>query len=235
MKSSLAVLAALTLGQVACAGVRVTEIRPPVPHQIGGRGDVERTLPAPARTGGLPGGVLDPSVILRVGQALWDIVKANQATAEANYTSAAAVPQGVTSWEALAGWNAQPAVRTVRVRVTDGFDREVARLTYSVIAIYGGGLNGTGRYLQDVRVVPDQLEVAWGYHVDASVAIPGVFNAGTAADPVAAMTLIHRFRVQNPLKIYECSQHFTVRGDGRIDLTVPSPGDEGTATVDTPR
>lgn len=216
--------------------VAVIEIRPAVPLEIDdpsagdlmlpgigrARGRVDRPG-AECASAGMPAG-LDLDVIIRIGKALWEIVKENRPTAEMTSASASAIPQGISSWDQLEGWNPRPAVRTYRVRVRNAIGTEVASYTYSIVGVYGGSLGGKGKYLQDVRVIANEIRVAWGYHVNAGVVIPAVFNTGHAGSPVAAMDLVHRFTVTSAVSHYECTQHFVIQGDGQVELTGTTPG-----------
>jgi hypothetical protein len=163
---------------------------------------------------------IDIGVIIQIGKALWEIIKANQPTAEMSFSAAGAIPQGIAHWNQMSGWATRPAVRTYRARIKNALGNEAVVYTYSVIAIYGGSYEGKGRYLQDVRCIAHELKVGFGYNFFARAEIPTAYNVGTPQAPLAALNLIHRFTLKGPFKHYETTQHYVVRGDGAIVPTL---------------
>src|SRR5262249_42857014 len=143
----------------------------------------------------------------------------NQPSIDIDFESAAAIPQGVNDWTELSGWNAHPMVRTFAVKLQNHFGMSVINYVYSIVSIYGGSHEGKGLYLQDVRMIADQVKVGWGFHLNAKVEVGSVYNCGTTTDPEAAMVLVHRYGVSSIFSHTETMQHFIVRGGGKVELT----------------
>src|SRR5207245_463280 len=95
-----------------------------------------------------------------------------------------------------------------------GFGMTAVDLTYRVAFTYGGGVNGKGRYLSNISLVPANLSVIWGFNVNAQAAIPNVTNAGTTDQPVAAAEVQLQWTVKTVMKEDRQSTSYYVRGDG---------------------
>lgn len=176
--------------------------------------------PAPTSTTSRPSGTsLDTAEIvldkvINMGRKVWAIVEANQPVVNVELNSANALPMGVQSWDSLQGWEA-PSSRLYTYTYRNGFRMNVVKFSFRVLYTYGGSVNGKGRYLANVTVVPARLNVMWGYKFDAKASVPSVLNASRiAGEPIAAAEVLVDWTVKTVLKHSRRSASFYVRGDG---------------------
>jgi len=162
-----------------------------------------------------------PSVdtIINLGKTAWDLIAANKPVAHAAADYANGLPSGTYTWEQIQGWQT-PVVREIEVVYTNQLGAEVIRFHYRVSFSYGGNIDGVGRYLANVMVEPAQLSVAWGYTFNAQNRILQVLNAGSSADPIAAMQLSVAWTVDTVVAHEQMSDTFEVRGDGGMSASV---------------
>lgn len=158
----------------------------------------------------------DPTVILdqiiNIGQKVWDVIKANQPVANIKYNYANALPRGVRSSEGLEGFSELQSMGT-RLWATNGFGSTVYDFTLAAVHQYGGNLEGKGKYLETVSVVPTTVNVSWGYTVDVNVGHISQVNLGSSAAPVAGMTVETTFAVSTVLKKHQKRLIYSFRGD----------------------
>ncbi|MGZ3698587.1 MAG: hypothetical protein ACXWPM_06645 [Bdellovibrionota bacterium] len=153
--------------------------------------------------------------IINMGKKIWDIVAANKPVVNVQTNVASALPQGADSWTNLQGWQ-NPVARTFQTTYKNIYGMKVVDFTYRLLYTYGGNVNGQGRFLAAVTVIPANLTVAWGYTFNASTAVPTVVNAGTKVDPVAQMQVQIKWSVDTVLNHAETTQAYSVRGDGEF-------------------
>jgi len=153
--------------------------------------------------------------IINMGRKIWTIVDANRPVVNVAGNVATAVPQGLTTWQQLQGWQT-PTSKTYRVLYENLYGIDVVDFSFRVLFTHGGNLNGKGRYLTNVTIVPASLDVAWGYTFSAQSIVPNVVNTGSTALPVAGMELQLKWTVDTVLKHSESTASFFVRGDGQF-------------------
>lgn len=151
--------------------------------------------------------------IINLGKKIWDVIAANKPVANFQTDTANALPRGATGWEILQGWQV-PASRLYHYTYENGFGMNVVDFKFRVLYSFGGNVNGKGHYLANVTVVPADLSVAWGYTFNAQATVPSVLNAGTSADPVAAVQMLVSWKIDTIIKHEESTESFDVRGNG---------------------
>lgn len=184
--------------------LEVTEFQflPPLPHSE--RDDIF-AAPNP----------IDWTKIINIGKAIWEIIKENRPVVDTSYTAANALPGGVSRWTDLAGWQT-PMMRRFSANYKNSFGINVVTYDFAVISVWGGHAAGRGRYLADVRVIPQHIDVFAGFSLNAKAEVAAVFNVGTYDNPVAGMTLQHNWIVKTALQEARDGEVFFIRGDGTI-------------------
>jgi hypothetical protein len=91
----------------------------------------------------------------------------------------------------------------------------VVSFTYRLIFVPNGNVNGRGKYLANIMLVPLKVSVSWGYHFTAQMKIPTVWNSGTPTDPIAAAQLVLSMDVGTVVKRMHQSVPVLVRADGQ--------------------
>lgn len=161
---------------------------------------------------------LSLDTIVNLGQKAWDIIKENQPVANMKYNFANALPQGVASGAALAGFSDLQS-SSIRLWGTNGFGVTVYDVTLTAVHQFGGNLDGAGHYLETVSIVPTNVSVLWGYTVNYGVNAVSTTNGGTKEDPIAKIALNARFKVGTILKKHEVNTVFQFRGDSADFVT----------------
>ncbi len=173
----------------------------------------------PPGGGDWTGSVGEASVILdqiiAMGKKIWDIVEAGKPVVNITTDRASALPQGSKSWAQYENWS-NPASSVYKVTYSNGFGMDVVTFSFRVVYTYGGQLNGKGKFLANVTVIPKDTSVAWGYTFNASTSIPEVVNVGTKVNPIAGMELDVNWVVKTAVKESRDSAAYFIRGDGKI-------------------
>ncbi len=193
-----------------------------------GVGTPNNTVPGTPNPGGgvpfpqlpIPGmgqpGQMGPLQIIDLAIKFWNIVKDGAPVVNLRNKSASALPMISNGrWESLAGWKGERSV-TYAVTATNLYGIETVNLEYTVSMIYGGNVNGIGKYISSARVIPTKVDVLWGYNLDVNVDIPNIYNVATPENPLAAITIDVNYKVSTILRSTAYTKTFEVRGDGTI-------------------
>lgn len=154
--------------------------------------------------------------IVKIGKEVWQIVRDNRPVYNVNMDQIAVIPQKVECWRFLEGWN-PPTVRRYRTTFKNLYGATVVDFQYKVLALTGGSYRGQGKYLARVAMIPELLDVTWGYKFNATVGVPTVINYGTVVDPVASVELELTYTVDTVFKHTQNTANFLVRGTGEAD------------------
>lgn len=114
----------------------------------------------------------------------------------------------------LENWK-MPKAQKYRVSAKNGFGMNVISFDFMLIYTYGGKYNGKGAYITGAEVSPTQVDVAWGYNLDASMKVQSIFNQGTTANPVAAAVLEINYTIKTVLKESRSTKKFMINGRGQ--------------------
>lgn len=114
----------------------------------------------------------------------------------------------------LENWK-MPKTQKYRVRAKNGFGMTTISFDFMLIYTYGGKYNGKGAYITGAEVAPTQVDVAWGYNLDAQMKVKSIFNQGTSESPVAAAVLEINYTIKTVLKESRSTKKFMVNGLGQ--------------------
>jgi hypothetical protein len=156
---------------------------------------------------------IDINMVINLAQKAWAFIEANKAVANVKTQTANALPSGLKCWNQLTNWHA-PRSEVYQVSYKNLFGIEVVNLQFAVVYSWGGKYRGLGSYLTNATVQYRNLDVTWGWTVNADVAVPMVTNMGTEASPVAGLQLDLHWKVE-ALSHSESTASFFVSGDGR--------------------
>ncbi|MBI4368947.1 MAG: hypothetical protein HY547_01815 [Elusimicrobia bacterium] len=151
--------------------------------------------------------------VINLGLKIWDVIDKNRPIADVANQYATALPEGIASPLQLENWN-QPHGEVFELTAKNSYGSRVVVVRYQVLRTDGGAYRGQGRYLANVSVQPLLVETLWGYRVNVKVEILDVTNEGTSEDPLAAMTLVLKWRIETPVKNAQGAMVYHVRGDG---------------------
>lgn len=168
--------------------------------------------------------ILDPSLargsdkdlisdIINIGEKLWKIIERNKPVVDIKTTSANAFPKGISHWTELSGWR-PPEATLYEYSAKNMWGKQVVRVRFQVHRMHGGHLQGRGKFLNHVTVEPLEVQAAYGYKLYLDADIPSVANVGTAEEPLAAMIVSLKWRVQTSFKVHEGTTVYYLQGDG---------------------
>jgi hypothetical protein len=154
--------------------------------------------------------------IINIGSRLWNIVEKGKPVANYSGEKASALPQRALHWDQLSNWQI-PKSKIINVSYKNLYGIEVVRFSYRIILLYGGSVNGVGRYIGYASVVPLEMKTAYMYTFNANANVDAVFNLGTSQDPVAGMVLNINWTVETVLSKVTITQTYNLDGLGNID------------------
>ena len=167
-------------------------------------------------------GVLSPksvigglTAIVNMGDKIWKIIESGKPNLNVESTSANALPSGVRCWDELAGWQF-PKVRRYSVGYKNYFGMDVVKFDIKVLYFYGGHVDGKGKYLTNIKVVPENVKVFWSFNFDAVARVPQVVNLGTKADPIAGALIEVEWQVNSKVAANKMGLNLFVSGDGTL-------------------
>lgn len=168
--------------------------------------------PTPPEAGA--NGLISPDIIINLGKFLWDVIKDGKPVVDIHADVANALPEGIASWQSLAGWQA-PISKNYEFNWTL-FGGNVVKFHYSLVFTHGGNLDGVGRYLTNVMIVPTKVKVMWGYDLAAQVNVLRTMNIGTRENPISALEIVLKWTLDSMVAHHERSATFYVTGDGQF-------------------
>lgn len=153
--------------------------------------------------------------IINMGKKIWEIVLAGRPVLNIQSDVATALPQGSRCWLDLQTWQ-MPQSKIYSATFKNGFGMDVVKLNYRVLWLPGGSVDGVGQYIGYAAIVPTDVNVAWGFTLNAKASVPTVFNMGTRAAPLAGMQLSMIYRIDTAIQVKEQSQAYFVSGAGEF-------------------
>jgi len=153
--------------------------------------------------------------MLVLGSKIWKFVEANQPVVNVEGAYAHIVPTEVQSWEELENWS-RPISAIYKATYKNLYGITVVDLGFRVTFTPRGTYNGKGKYIANLAVLPETVDVAWGYTVDAGAKIYEVINRGTVDDPIAAAQISVGWKVKTILKTSSVNNSLFVEGDGTL-------------------
>lgn len=186
-------------------------------------GTVEvRAIDSPFSLEASPVRIADSTRDLLNGAALvWQVIEAGRPSANVETQSAQALPKGV-AWTQLSGWQG-PAVQRFEIVFKNWLGVEAVKMRFRLQFVHSGEYRKKGHYLTAVALIPEGVTALWGYQVNASVSVPGLYNLGSDRDPVAGLWLALNWKIETTLASKAFSRGFLVRGDGRVSEVSDTP------------
>lgn len=158
-------------------------------------------------------GNVDLNQIVNIAANTWSFIQANKPISDFTENFANAVPLGVSNWTQLENWQ-DPVSNCFRVDYTNGFGMTVVSFTYCVVFTPGGDYNGVGKYLNYIQIIPSDINISWGYKLDAITSVPSVTNSGSSDNPIASAEVHMHFSVTSATKKDSQEHAYYVKGDG---------------------
>lgn len=155
--------------------------------------------------------------IVNYAMKIYKIIMKNRPVVNIETDYSNAVPEAVTHWSQLTGWQGpESKVYTFKANNIGGLPAVTA--TYKVHYVWGANFRGKGKYLTGVTIEPLSIVTAWGCKLDVDADVPDetIVNAGTDEAPVAQMDVKLKWRLKTFTQTIEQEAVYRVRGDGAL-------------------
>ena len=157
--------------------------------------------------------------VIAIGTKVWNLVEKGRPVTNINMTSASALPQGSRNWRQLENWAQVPRSRVFNVSIKNGFGVQVVQATFRVTNLYGGSVEGAGRYIGYASVETERATVMWGWNLEAQAKVEKVYNIGSRANPVAGMIIRLKVRSSTVINDIRDSVDVYLSGTGGMSST----------------
>ena len=158
---------------------------------------------------------LDWSTIVTIGEKIIQIVQAGKPVVNVTRDTISAVPGGVAAWTQLSGWQA-PVTKVYSLTAENNLGMTIVDMRLKVSANTGGGIDGKGKFIANLVVVPSSIYVLWGFSADVFSEHQEAVNMGASDNPVAGMGFDIRYKYSSPIFTQQGTQSYFVSGDGVI-------------------
>lgn len=192
---------------------------PPVPPSNGDVVVGTNDGPAPATRGALDSVIMVIDKLIAIGQKIIPTIKEGKAVVTNSPMTAVSVLPRFDSKDPavheMGGWTI-PVSKHYKISYSNGFGSEVVSFVYSISYQYNGNVDGKGKYLAGIRASATNIDVSWGFDLDASSQLIQISNVGTQKDVIAGATIEMSYTVKNWTRTLTTSESFFVSGDGKL-------------------
>lgn len=177
----------------------------------------------PAETGKVGGAVNSIIMVIdkliAIGQKIIPTIKEGKSVVTSNPMAAISVLPRTENKDfvvhEMGNWSI-PKTALFKVAYSNGFGSEVVQFTYAVTFQYGGTHKGKGKYLNGIRVSPKNINVTWGFDLDATSQLIAISNVGSEENVIAGASVEIVYTVKNWMKHISTADGFFVDGRGQI-------------------
>lgn len=156
--------------------------------------------------------------IVALGEKIYKIAEKGRAVVTLKYEPINVLPISdgeIVNPLDMENWSI-PMSKKYRIKFINKLKMVVIDFIYSVNINYGGQFQGSGRYLSGVQIVPELVDVAWGFNFDASFGLISLVNHGTKENPIVGATLLLNYSINNLVSNIQNKVSFHVTGSGEI-------------------
>lgn len=151
--------------------------------------------------------------LINIGKKVLKVVEAGKPQVRFNSQLATALPEGSKCWLQLENWQV-PEAKAYRIEYKNLYGMTVVDFTYRITYLYGGGVEGLGKYIGYAKIEKQNLDVKWGWTFEANATVPTIFNLGTRANPVAGMNMLLEWKVSTMLNENIQTNEYFIGGNG---------------------
>ena len=165
-----------------------------------------------------PLSLVEINEIINIGQKIWKIIEANKPVLNVKFDYANALPKGIESSDELEGFS-NIQMKSRRLYGKNLYGATVYDLTYTAVHRFGGSYEGHGQYLENVTILPQNIDVLWGYTVNLAVNRVSTVNVGTKSKPIASILMELDMDVSTVMKTSQVKKLIQFRGDSPEVIT----------------
>lgn len=156
--------------------------------------------------------------LVALGEEVYNLVNKGKPTVATKYSPISIVPkiagQPVDILE-TEDWK-MPKKKNFKISYYNKYKMEVVEFRYSVMWSYGGKYDGKGAYITGAQIIPDVVNVMWGFDFTATMKLGGIHNGGKRENPIAVASLLLEHTVGNMLSLKSRVDTFVIDGRGGI-------------------
>ncbi|NBX77432.1 MAG: hypothetical protein EBQ92_12830 [Proteobacteria bacterium] len=149
--------------------------------------------------------------VVNLGKKMWTVVENGRPVVNVKTAYANALPSGVRA-EDLENFSSLQ-FRSFRHYGVNLYGITVYDITYTLAHRFGGQFNGQGAYIESATVLPQNVEVLWGYNVNLNVEQVSAVNLGTKENPIASLAMETGLIVKTVMKEVRIKHLHEFRGD----------------------
>jgi|688.fasta_scaffold318452_2 hypothetical protein len=153
--------------------------------------------------------------VVNLGKKIWTVIENGKPAVNVKTTYANGLPLGVSRADQLEKFSPLQ-FRSIRRYGVNLYGVTVYDVTYTLVHRFGGQYEGRGAYLESVTVLPQHVEVMWGYKLDFFVEKVSAVNIGTRENPVASLALETTLNVSTVLQEMRLKNLHEFRGDSAV-------------------
>lgn len=184
---------------------------PPTPEELYSGSAAIPQRPAPI----LQGLDIDFGSMIEIGEKVLQLIAEGRPVTNIQNQSVSVIPSGLSTWQQLNGWQ-PPVTKVYSVSVQNLMGMTVIDMRIKVSANWGGGLDGRGKFLANVTMVPSSVYVMWGFTCNVWADHQDPVNVGASDNPVAGLGFDIRWQWGNVVNMQTGTQDYFVSGDGVI-------------------
>jgi len=149
--------------------------------------------------------------ITNLGKKVWAVIEKGRPNVNVSYHYANALPAGLRA-EDLEGFSSLQ-FQSIRHTGVNFYGVTVYDVTYTLAHRFGGRFEGMGAYIEGATVLPQNVEVMWGYNVNLGVQSVSTVNVGTRENPVASLAMETLLSVSTVMQEIQMRNIHEFRGD----------------------
>lgn len=173
----------------------------------------------PVPSGFFDGIIMVVDKLIAIGQKIIPTIEKGKAVVTNNPMSAVSVLPRLDTKDPvvhdMGDWSL-PMTKHYKITYSNGLGSEVVSFVYSIQYQYGGTYGGQGKYLTGIRASARNINISWGFDLDASSQLIQISNVGSAQNIIAGATLEISYTVKNWTRTITTNESFFVAGDGRL-------------------
>ncbi len=150
---------------------------------------------------------------LLVGNLIWNLIEESRPAHHVSTRRVSVLPSSQPEWTELEDWQG-PAMKAYTITAKNKLGSEVISYTYRVVFHHSGTLDGKGRFLANVTVIPEDVRVAWGFTLTSKVEAGDVVNYGKKSNPLPGLMMQVEYKIQSKFASSSGRESFVIKGDG---------------------
>lgn len=157
--------------------------------------------------------------LIALGKEVYKIVEAGKPVVNIDSDAISILPKNSDGSQVQAfdlnGWQA-PIVKKYRYKIKNYLGVSPVTFDFMLIYSYGGNLDSKGNYITGAQLKPINVDVKWGYKLDASFKVQTIMNQGSSDDPIASAVLMIDYTVTTILQQNTQNRTFFINGLGEV-------------------